>query len=97
MSYERPLFGLRLKDLRTRAEAGEAAAQYELGKRMMDGDGIPKDESQAVTTWFINAAKQDHLDACFKLGVAYGDGKGVPVDKTASYSGRDEPGCRRRI
>ena len=40
---------------RQRAQAGSPAAQYELGKRYSDGDGVCSDDAEAVR-WFRRAA-----------------------------------------
>jgi TPR repeat protein len=52
------------------------------GKTIYDeGQGIPKDDSEAVK-WYRKAAEQGHADAQYNLGVMYYKGQGVPQDYT---------------
>jgi len=68
-----------IDELRTRAEAGNADAQYNLGFRYVAGLGVPQDDAEAVR-WYRLAAEQGDADAQFNLGVMYDSGKGVPLD-----------------
>ena len=43
--------------LRAKAEAGDAVAQSNLGKKYFDGEGVPKNDVEAVK-WFRIAAEQ---------------------------------------
>ena len=49
-----------------RAEEGNATAQFDLGVRYADGEGVPKDSVQAAA-WFRKAAEQGHQGAQAKL------------------------------
>jgi len=62
-----------------RAEEGNADAQFHLGLRYADGQGVPKDYGQAVV-WYRKAAEQGHATAQVNLGLAYSRGQGVPQD-----------------
>jgi len=53
---------------RRAAEAGHAAAQFNLGVCYANGDGVAKDAEQAVL-WYRRAAEAGHTDAQFNLGV----------------------------
>ena len=68
-----------LKDVRTRATQGDAAAQFQLGSRYRAGEGVAQDFTEAVR-WFRLAADQGHAVAQNSLGVRYGKGEGVPQD-----------------
>ena len=68
-----------LQLLRSRAETGEASAQYNLGRLYKDGLGVPKDGSQA-TAWYTRAAEQNDAVAQNDLGVMYDYGDGVAVN-----------------
>ena len=68
-----------LADLRARAEAGDAEAQYNLGMMYGNGRGVPQDDIEAVA-WFRLAAEQGHAPAQNNLGVMYSEGEGVPQD-----------------
>jgi len=63
-------------DLTAWAERGDADAQFELGLRMLTGEGVNKDEKAGVD-WMEKAANQKHLRAQFVLGSLYEDGVGV--------------------
>lgn len=58
------------------AEAGNAQAQFELGKMYNSGRGQRRDVQEAVR-WFREAAKQGHVKAFFHLGVMLEKGRGV--------------------
>jgi len=58
------------------AEQGNAKAQFQVGLIYANGQGVAKDEQQAVD-WFGKAAKQGHREAQTKLGFMYATGKGV--------------------
>ena len=50
------------RKLKTKAEEGDMAAQYELALCYQSGSGIRKDEKQAAL-WFLRAATQGHAEA----------------------------------
>ncbi|MDO9047374.1 MAG: DnaJ domain-containing protein [Methylobacter sp.] len=58
------------------AEQGNADAQFQAGLIYVNGQGITKDDKQAVG-WFAKAAEQGHMEAQTKLGFMYATGKGV--------------------
>src|ERR1017187_744450 len=68
-----------LDNLRKRAEAGVADAQYKLARMYLSGDGVPKDAAEAAK-WHTKAADQGFAAAVFALGVMYAEGEGVPKD-----------------
>ncbi len=70
-----------LDETRKKAERGEAVAQYELGVKYDNGDGVPKDYAEAMK-WYRKAAEQGKPIAEFALGVMYANGKGVPQNET---------------
>jgi TPR repeat protein len=60
-----------LRDLRERAERGDAEAQYELGRSYASGEfGLKRDRAQAAA-WYRKAAEQGNTDAQFWLGILY--------------------------
>ena len=67
----------RTDDTRTLAEAGDPAAQYELGVMYQNGEGVPQNYSKAVK-WFRMAAEQGDSNAQYSLGLKYSVGHGVP-------------------
>lgn len=61
----------------SRAESGNADAQFQLGTMYIDGDVVKKDTATAAK-WFLKAANQEVLAAQYYMGYAYRDGVGVP-------------------
>jgi localization factor PodJL len=62
--------------LRAAAAKGEAAAQYEIAMRFLEGRGVPQNLAEALA-WFERAAKQGLAPAQFRLGGLYEKGFGV--------------------
>lgn len=71
--------GVNEKEMREWADRGDADAQFELGLRLITGEGIRKNEEEGVT-WVRRAAEQDHLRAQHVLGSLYEEGVGVSQD-----------------
>ena len=65
------------RELLPYAKQGNAGAQYTLGVMYENGDGVPRDDVEAVK-WYRKAAEQEFAEAQHNLGVAYRDGLGVP-------------------
>lgn len=65
--------------LARRADGGEGAAMVELGARYLEGDGVPRDEDQAMV-WFHRAASAGEAEGWVRLGILYRDGVGLPAD-----------------
>ena len=61
------------------AEQGDAQAQYEVGRRFWNGDGVDQDHKQAAD-WFDRAARQGLAAAQWALGLCYERGDGVEQD-----------------
>jgi TPR repeat protein len=68
------------KTLRNEAERGDAKAQFRLGNTYFTGEGVLKDEVEAIN-WWRKAAEQGYAEAQFWLGGAYDKGVGVLMDK----------------
>ena len=73
-----------LAELRARAEAGDAVAQFNLGFMYTNGEGVPQDDDEAVR-WYRLAAEQGHAPAQALLGAMYMDGRGVPQDDETAH------------
>lgn len=69
--------------LRERANAGDAAAQYEIGVRYAEGRGVSSDTVRAAR-WFEQAAAQNLAPAQYRLGGMYERGTGVTKDLEAA-------------
>lgn len=52
------------------SEQGDVSAQYHLGVMYRDGQGVPRDDKEAVK-WFRLAAEQGYADAQYRLGSMY--------------------------
>lgn len=65
------------------AAQGSAEAQYRLGYRYLNGDGIIQSRSEAVY-WLRHAAESGHVQAQLSLGTFYLEGIGVPRDYFAA-------------
>ena len=74
-----------LADLRARAEAGDAEAQFILADMYGTGLGVPQDAAAAVA-WYRRAAEQGHARAQYNLGVMHAEGLGVPQDAAAAVA-----------
>jgi TPR repeat protein len=69
----------RRDESQARPELTDAQAQYELGERYWNGDGVPLDLDEAAR-WYRKAADQGLDLAQYSLGICYYYGKGVQQD-----------------
>ncbi|MBR5084722.1 MAG: sel1 repeat family protein, partial [Prevotella sp.] len=73
----------RLADLvnsyREKALAGDAQSQYNLGLCYQYGEGVEKDQAQAIE-WFLKAAAQNHAASQCSLGLCYQYEYGIKKD-----------------
>lgn len=76
---ERGDYATALGEWRTLAEQGDAIAQYNLGMMYRKGEGVLKDDKEAVK-WFRISAEQGDPRSQTYLGVMYGEGMGVAKD-----------------
>jgi len=67
------------------AEGGDLDAQFELSRRLEDGDGAKADLEEAVR-WARRAAEKGHAKSQYKLGVHLANGEGVMPDPKEAYS-----------
>ena len=65
--------------LLSKAEGGDAEAQYALGNCYFDGKGIDQNREKAVV-WYTKAANQGHVAAQTDLGYCYYNAVGVSQD-----------------
>jgi len=68
-----------ISDLKEVAYAGDANAQVQLGVIYLTGDGVTKDDAEAVK-WLRKAADQDNALGERYLAEMYYKGRGVPSD-----------------
>ena len=65
--------------LRKQAEAGDADAQYALGCKYYEGDGVERDYAEALQ-WYRKAAAQGSSSGLCDVGYCYRNGTGVKQD-----------------
>jgi uncharacterized protein len=65
--------------VRSAAEYGMPAAQLRLGRMLLEGNGIERDE-RAAFTWFVRAADGGDAEAMNMAGRCHENGWGVPED-----------------
>lgn len=71
-----------LNDVRARAEAGDANAQYTLGLAYLNREDVIQNHANKESfVWLSKAANQGHWAAQHALGMSYFSGKGVEVNK----------------
>lgn len=58
------------------AQSGDAIAQFKLGLKYAQADGVARNEVEA-TKWLMKSAEQGYSDAEFIVGVMYANGDGV--------------------
>ena len=73
-----------LAELRKLADQGDAEAQWQMGVRFHNAEGVPHDDAQAMQ-WFQRAAEQGHVTAQSALGAYYFAARGVPKDLSKAY------------
>ncbi len=67
------------------AEKGSAKDQYSLAICYKHGEGVTKDEVEAVK-WWRKSAKQGFAFSIYCLGVSYLNGEGVTKDEVEAYA-----------
>jgi TPR repeat protein len=73
------------RQLRLWADRGDQDAQFELGLRLLTGDGIDKNEAEGVEL-IEKAAQQEHLRAQHVYGSLFEDGLGVQKDPAKAFT-----------
>src|SRR6202163_2599013 len=68
-----------ISDLKEMANAGDVKSQVQLGLAYLTGDGVGKDDAEAVK-WLRKAADQDNSTGERYLAEMYFKGRGVPAD-----------------
>lgn len=69
-----------LQELAAAAAAGDAGAQFQLGRAYFRGEGMPKDEKKAFE-WTKKSAEQENADAMTNLGFFHAQGIGVEMSE----------------
>jgi uncharacterized protein len=79
-----PAYGTDIQKLRSQAEAGDAKAQFELGRAYQEGAGVQQNDQLAVD-WYRKSAEHDYPQAENSLGVMYARGFGIARDKAEAF------------
>src|SRR5262249_59993469 len=69
---------------RRAADQGDQEAQWQLGRLYSAGQGVPRNEVEAVS-WYRRAAAQGDPEFQWQLGLKYLHGLGVPPDIVEAY------------
>src|SRR5947208_996293 len=70
---------LDVTEVRTKAEKGDAQAQFDLGFMYDEGKSVERDSTEA-TKWYRKAAEQGFAKAQLNLAAMYESGEGIPQD-----------------
>lgn len=70
--------------LLAKAQAGVAAAEFQIGYKYETGEGVPQDCTKAAF-WYRKAADQGDANAQYNLALLYNSGQGVPQDYAEGY------------
>ncbi len=76
--------GTDIKELKKLAAAGNADAEYALGKRYAMADGMKQDYREAMN-WFLASAEQGNVKAQAKVAAFFLAGRGRPQDYSKTY------------
>lgn len=83
-AYERGDFTTAMAEWLPLAEAGDAEAQYRVGRLYGRGEGVNEDKAEALV-WYELAAGQDHPVATSALGLYSERGWGVPISQQEAF------------
>ncbi len=68
------------EEIKAKAEAGDAAAQFQMGRRYELGEGVAKNPVESLK-WYRKAAEQNQPKAQYYVGISYYQGDGVAKDQ----------------
>jgi hypothetical protein len=80
LAIQEPVQGTDVNRVLNRAGAGDSIAQYEMGLRYANGEGVPQNYRDSMA-WFAKAAANGNDRAQWKLALGYVIGIGVPHDE----------------
>jgi len=70
-----------VEELKAKAAAGDAQAQYRISFAYAVGSGVPQDYAESFK-WYMKSAEQGLAKAQYQIGYCYYYGRGVPRDYT---------------
>jgi localization factor PodJL len=82
--------------LREAAIAGNPAAIFEMGSRLADGRGAPRDPKLAAR-WFEQAAASGHAPSQYRLASLYREGRGVTKDPAIAFQWFDRAAAQGHV
>lgn len=74
-----------VKNIQTKATAGDIYAQYNLGRMYEYGDWVEQDYSQAAY-WYNISGENRHVMSAINLAWLYSEGKGVEKDESKAFN-----------
>ena len=77
--------GSDIANIKTKAERGDAKAQFNLAMIYDEGLGVKENDAEAAH-WYREAAAQGNAYAQAFLGTMYARGEGVPMNHTEAYA-----------
>ena len=77
--------GSDIANIKTKAERGDAKAQFNLAMIYDEGLGVKENDAKAAH-WYRKAAAQGNAFAQAFLGTMYARGEGVPMNHTIAYA-----------
>jgi len=83
-AHQRGEYATALGSFRSLADAGNAAAQFNLGQMHRLGQGVPRNAVEAAR-WYHFAAAQGDAQSQYNLGVMYYNAQGVPRNFVFSH------------
>ena len=83
-AYDGGDYSAALAEWRSLAEDGDAQAQTAIAALYRHGEGVARDEAEAVR-WYLSAARQGEVNAQLNLGEMYAQGIGLPRDRVRAY------------
>ena len=75
----------RFEEIKTKAENGDADAQFKLAWAYALGEGVASNNVEAAK-WYRRAADQGHVKAQLNVAMDYSTGSGVPKDPTEAVN-----------
>jgi hypothetical protein len=84
-AIQEPVREMDLARTLNRARTGDIAAQFDMGLRFADGDGVPQNHAVAMS-WFARAAEGGNPEAQLKLVFGHIKGVGLPLDKNQAVT-----------
>ena len=74
-----------IEEIRSGAEKGKSNYQFSLAVKLHNGDGVEKNEKEALK-WFLKAAEQGNSSAQTFIGSRYWLSEGFPQDLVTAYA-----------